>query len=127
VLERAVVIVVALAAAAFLATGFTAARAEDALVELQFRAPDVARAETLAERAGRATAGERRVLLLANLRLRSGDAAGASALLQQAVRREPANAEAWLGLSRAARATDPELARRAAQRLRALVPPVPPP
>ena len=124
-LERAVVIVVALAAAAFLATGFTAARAEDALVELQFRAPDVARAETLAERAGRATAGERRVLLLANLRLRSGDAAGASALLQQAVRREPANAEAWLALSRAAH--DPELARRAAQRLRELVPPVPAP
>ena len=53
--------------------------------------------------------------------------AGAVALLGGAVRREPANAEAWLGLSRAARATDPELARRAAQRLRALVPPVPPP
>lgn len=120
--------VVAVAAAAFLAAGFTAARAEDELAQLQFEAaPDVARAETLAQRAGRATAGERRVLLLAQARLRSGDAAGAVALLRGAVRREPANAEAWLGLSRAARATDPELARRAAQRLRALVPPVPPP
>ena len=126
-LERAAVVVVAVAAAAFLAAGFTAARAEDELFGLRFRAPDVARAETLADRAGRATAGERRVLLLANVRLRAGDARGAVALLRGAVRREPANAEAWLGLSRAARAVDPELARRAAQRVRELVPSVPAP
>ena len=121
------VIVVAVAAAAFLAAGFTAARAEDELFELQFRAPDAARAEALAERAGRVTAGQRRALLLARIRLRAGDAAGAVALLRRAVREEPANAEAWLGLSRAARATDPQLARRAGQRVRELVPPVPPP
>jgi predicted Zn-dependent protease len=125
VLERAVVIVVAVAAAGLLAAGYTAARAEDELFALQFRTPDVARAETLTERAGRATAGQRRRLLLARVRLRGGDAAGAVALLRRAVREEPANAEAWLGLARAARPTDPDLARRAAQRVRELVPPVP--
>ena len=120
------VIVVAVAAIAFLAAGFTAARAEDELFELQFGAPDAARAEALADRAGRVTAGQRRVLLLARIRLRAGDAAGAVALLRRSVREEPANAEAWLGLARAARETDPELAGRAGQRVRELVPPVPP-
>jgi hypothetical protein len=61
------------------------------------------------------------------VKLRAGDARGAVALGREAVAREPENAEAWLLISRAARTTDPALASRAADRVRALVPPVPAP
>jgi cytochrome c-type biogenesis protein CcmH/NrfG len=130
--ERIVLAVVALAVAAGLAVALTAARAEDELAALQFRPAklgpaELRRAEDLERTAGRLTPGERRVLLLASVRLRGGDMAGALALLRGAVRREPENAEAWLGLARAAREADPALARTALQRLRELVPPVPAP
>jgi cytochrome c-type biogenesis protein CcmH/NrfG len=130
VIERAAVVVVAIAAAAFLAVGLTAARAEDDLFNLPFRTqdPDVGRAEDLAGRAGRATPGERRTLLLARVRQDAGDAAGAVRDLRGAVRREPDNAEAWLLLSRAAEAAgDAALAGRAAQRVGELAPSVPEP
>ncbi len=126
-IERAAVALAALAAAAGFAVAFTAARAEDALFRLQFARPDAARAATLERRAGRLTAGERRSILLAQVRMNNGDASGAAAVLREAVRREPENAEAWLGLSRAAEGSDTALAARAAQRVRELVPPVPAP
>jgi cytochrome c-type biogenesis protein CcmH/NrfG len=130
--ERIVLAVVSLAAAACFVVALGAARAEDDLFALQFRPArlgpaELRRAVELERTAGRLTPGERRVLLLAQLRLRAGDAPGAVALLRGAVRREPENAEAWLGLSRAAREADPALARTALQRLRELVPPVPAP
>jgi cytochrome c-type biogenesis protein CcmH/NrfG len=130
VIERVAVVVVALAAAAFLAVGYTAARAEDDLARLNVGTPrpgpaDVARARDLAATAGRATPGERGAILEAEILRRAGEAAAATRLLQAAVEREPENAEAWLGLSRVA--TDPALRRRAAQRVRELVPPVPAP
>jgi Flp pilus assembly protein TadD len=129
VIERGVVALVALAAAACFVVALGAARAEDRLSDLQFRPPqlgaaDLRRAAALERTAGRLTPGERRVLLLANVRLRGGDAPGALALARGAVRREPENGEAWLGLARAAREADPALARTALQRLRELVPPV---
>jgi hypothetical protein len=132
VAERAGVALLALAVAALLAVSLTAARAGDRLSELQFHTPhptraDLAEADRLAATAGRLTAGERRTQLVAQIRLRAGDAAGASTLLRGAVAREPENAEAWLLLSEAAARTDPALARRAAQRVRELVPPVPAP
>jgi predicted Zn-dependent protease len=133
VIERAAVVVVAIAAAAFLAVGLSAARAEDDLFNLPFRTQDpgpadVRRAEDLADRAGRATPGVRRTMLLARVRQDAGDAAGAVRDLQGAVRREPDNAEAWLLLSRAAEAAgDAALAERAAQRVRELAPSVPEP
>jgi len=132
VVERIVVAVLSLVVAACLAVAFTAARAEDRLSELQFRPPqltqtDLRRAGRLEQDAGRLTPGERRVLLLASVRLRAGDAAGALRLARAAVHREPENAEAWLAVSRAARQADPPLAREALQRLRELVPPVPAP
>ena len=130
--ERILVAVVALAAAAAFAVSLDAARAEDRLSDLQFRparlaAADLRRAGELERAAGRLTPGERRVLLLASVRLRGGDARGALALLRGAARREPDNGEVWLGISRAAREADPALARAALQRLRELVPPVPAP
>ena len=120
-IERAAVVLVAVAAIAFLGAGLTAARAEDELFDSGFRKPDVTRAKELAKTAGRATPGVRRLLLLGRIEQRSGDRAGAAALARTAVRREPENAEAWLLLSRTAQG---EEARRAAERLRQLVPPV---
>ncbi len=130
--ERIVVAVVALAAAACFVVALGAARAEDELFDLQFRPAQLGRTELrraadLERTAGRFTPGERRVLLLANVRMRGGDEPGALALLKGSVRREPDNGEAWLGLARAAREADPALARTARQRLRDLVPPVPAP
>ena len=132
-IERAAVVVVAIAAATVMAVALSAARAEDDLFNVPFRtenlaSADVERAERLADRAGRLTPGERRALLLARVRQDAGDAAGAVRGLQGAVRREPDNAEAWLLLSRAAEAAgDAALAGRAAQRVRELAPSVPEP
>ena len=130
--ERIAVAVIALVAAAAFAVALSAARAEDRLADLQVRPPklataDLRRADDLERQAGRLTPGERRVLVLSNVRLRGGDAKGALALAQSAVRREPENAEAWLAVARAAREADPALAKTALQRLRELVPPVPAP
>jgi hypothetical protein len=134
--ERLLVAAVALVVAAGFAVALGAARAEDRLNDLQFRPPqlsaaDLRRAAQLERDAGRLTAGERRALLLANVRLRGGDAGGALAVARAAARREPENAEAWLAVSRAAREAggrgDLQSAREALQRLRELVPPVPAP
>lgn len=131
-IERGIVALVALVAAAGFAVALSAARAEDRLADLQFRPPqlgpaDLRRADGLEHDAGRLTPGERRVLVLSNVRLRGGDAKGALALARGAARREPENAEAWLAVARAAREADPALAEAALQRLRELVPPVPVP
>jgi cytochrome c-type biogenesis protein CcmH/NrfG len=130
--ERIVLAVVSLAVAACFVVAFYAARAEDRLSDLRFRPPelgqaDLRRAEQLEQDAGRLTPGERRAIVLATVRLRGGDAAGALRTARAAARREPENAEAWLAVARAAREADPPLAREALQRLRELVPPVPAP
>jgi predicted Zn-dependent protease len=129
VIERLAIVVVAAAAIAVLAMGYTGARAEDELFDLGIHSPkptaaDVARAEELAKQAGRATAGERRTLLLAPILGRGGRTEEAVKRLEAAVKAEPENAEAWLLLSRAAQGPEAE---RAAQHVRELAPPVPPP
>jgi predicted Zn-dependent protease len=129
---RLAVVALAAAAVAWLGVALDAARAREALVDLAFdtsrpTAADQRRADDLAERARRATPGERIPQVVATLRLKAGDDAGAVRVLVPAVRREPLNAEAWALLARAAARTDPALAGRARQRLRALVPPAPPP
>jgi Flp pilus assembly protein TadD len=120
-IERAAVVLVAVAAIVFLGAGLTAARAEDDLFDAGFHSPGAAAAKRLEKTAGRATPGVRRLLLLGRVEQRAGDEAGAAALAREAIRREPENAEAWLLLSRTARGDE---ARRAAARLRQLVPPV---
>ena len=132
VIERAAVALAALVVAAGFAVAFSASRAEDRLSDLQFRPPqlsvaDLERAERLERDAGRLTPGERRAIVLANVRLRGNDAERALEIARAATRREPENAEAWVAFSRAARDADPALARIALQRLRELVPPVPAP
>jgi predicted Zn-dependent protease len=127
VIERIAVAAVALACAAWMAVAYTAAHAEDQLRDAVIAKPDVPRAERLYDTAGRATPGVRRMILLGQVKLRAGDPRGAVALGQEAVAREPDNAEAWFLVARAAPSTDPNLARRAAARVRELVPPVPPP
>jgi hypothetical protein len=127
VIERAAVAIVALACAAWMAVAYTAAHAEDQLRDAVIARPDVPRAQRLADTAARVTPGVRRLILLGEVKLRAGDAAGATRTGRQAVAQEPENAEAWLLLSRAAVTVDPALARRAAARVRALVPPVPAP
>ena len=130
--ERIALAAVALAVAACFAVALTAARAEDELNDLRFRPPklsqaDLRRAETLERDAGRLTPGERRAILLAGVRLRGGDAAGALEVAGAAARREPENAEAWLAVARSARAAGVPIEQEALQRLRELVPPVPAP
>jgi cytochrome c-type biogenesis protein CcmH/NrfG len=129
VIERAAVVIVAVAAIALLVAGYGAARAEDDLFNFGIRHPkptaaDAAHAKALASRAGRATPGQRRTLLLAPVLGRAGETDEAVRRLEAAVKAEPENAEAWLLLSRAAKG---EVARRAAQRVRELAPPVPDP
>jgi cytochrome c-type biogenesis protein CcmH/NrfG len=128
-IERAAIVLVAAAAIVLLAVGFGAARAEDELAHFGVAhhnptAANAARATALAAEAGRATAGERRTLLLAPILAAAGERAQAARRLEAAVRREPENAEAWLQLSRVATGAE---ARRAAQRVRELAPPVPEP
>lgn len=130
--ERIALALVALVVAGGFVVALGAARAEDQLDDLRFRPPklsqaDLGRAQRLSRDAGRLTPGERRALLLADVRLRGGDAKGALAVARAATRREPENAEAWLGVARAARESDPALAGTALQRLRELVPDVPAP
>lgn len=128
-IERAAIVLVAAAAIALLAAGYTAARAEDDLFNFGIRHPrptaaDAAHAIALADRAGRVTAGERRTLLLAPVLARAGQRGEAVRRLRRAVKAEPENAEAWLLLSRAATGAE---AQRAAQRVRELAPSVPEP
>jgi predicted Zn-dependent protease len=129
---RAVIVALAVAAIVWLGVALGAARAREELVDLAFdtehpSAADYRRAGELAESARRATPGERVPQIVATLHIKGGDDAGAVRVLLPAVRDEPLNAEAWALLARAAERSDPALAARARQRVRALVPPVPPP
>ena len=131
-IERAAVALAALVVAGGFAVALSAARAEDRLSDLQFRPPQLSRADLdravrLEGDAGRLTPGVRRAILLAGVRLRGGDAAGALELASAAARQEPENAEAWLSVARSARAAGIPIEQEALQRLRELVPPVPAP
>jgi hypothetical protein len=60
----------------------------------------------------------------AQIVLETGDKREATRLLRDVVRREPDNRQAWAGLVQAQAKTDPASARRAFSELRRLVPPV---
>jgi len=125
---RAAVVLLAVAAIAWLGAGIAASRAQDDLGRLVATtdAPeraDLARAEELRRRAERAVPGRRPSLLEATLLVKT-DRAAAARLLEDVVAAEPENAEAWLLLSQASEGRRAEQAR---ERVRALAPDVPPP
>jgi predicted Zn-dependent protease len=129
---RAGIVVLAVAAIAWLGAGLAATRAQDDLSHLVAvtehpTARQIARAADLRRDAERWVPGRRPSLLEATLRGKAGDVAGAVRLLQQVVRDEPENGEAWLLLAQAARDRDPALAERARARVRVLAPDVPQP
>jgi predicted Zn-dependent protease len=125
---RAAVVLLAVAAIAWLGAGIAASRAQDDLGRLvaTTAAPDradLARADELRRRAERAVPGRRPSLLEATLLVKA-DRAAAARLLEGVVAAEPENAEAWLLLSQASEGRRAEQAR---ERVRALAPDVPPP
>jgi predicted Zn-dependent protease len=129
---RVVLVVLAAAAIAWLATGVAASRAQDELRDLvndteRPTAEQIRRAHELRREAERGTPGQRAALIEATLLLKGDDAAGARRVLEQAVRAEPENAEAWLLLARATEDDDPARSEQARARVHALAPDVPPP
>jgi predicted Zn-dependent protease len=129
---RAAIVVIAVAAIAWLAAGIAASRAQDELRALvsgteRPTAAQIARADELRRAAERATPGQRAAMMEATLRIKGDDRVGARRVLERTVREEPANAEAWLLLARATEDDDPAVSERAMARVRALAPAVPPP
>jgi Flp pilus assembly protein TadD len=126
---RAVVIVLALAAAAWLAVAARSFSAQDriATLALENENPtkrDLVEARSLVDRATVLNPDVRVEQGIGVLQFRTGDQAGAVATFSALTRREPRNAELWALLARVARDADPALAARAAARERALSPPV---
>lgn len=128
---RVTLVALAIAAVAWLAGGIAASRSQDELRDLvssteRPTAADMAHADEL-RRAAERTPGSRPALMEATLRLKGDDTAGARRVLEQVVRDEPGNGEAWLLLARATEAGDPARSQQARARVRELAPPVPPP
>jgi predicted Zn-dependent protease len=129
---RAAIVLLALAAVAWLGAGIAASRAQDDLARLvattaQPDDADLAHAVDLRRKAERWAPGRRPSLLEATLRLKSDDREGAAELLEDVVADEPENAEAWLLLAQASEDRDPEREAEARARVRALAPDVPSP
>jgi predicted Zn-dependent protease len=127
-MTRAALVVLAVAAIAWLGVGIAASRAQDDLGRLVATTArpdraDLERADELRRKAERRVPGRRPSLLEATLRLKGDDRAGAARLLEDVVADEPENAEAWLLL---AQASDDREAQ-AMARVRALAPDVPAP
>jgi predicted Zn-dependent protease len=129
---RAAIVLLALAAVAWLGAGIAASRAQDDLARLVATTAlpddtDLADAADLRRKAERWAPGRRPSLLEATLRLKAEDRDGAAELLEDVVADEPENAEAWLLLAQASEDRDPERATEARERVRALAPDVPSP
>ena len=125
---RIALVVIAVAAVAWLGAGLAASRAQDDLAHLVATTanPDRAdyeRAAELRAEAERRVPGRRPTLLEATLHMKGDDRAGAARLLEELVADEPDNAEAWLLLSQASDEREAE----ARARVRALAPDVPAP
>jgi hypothetical protein len=126
---RAIVIVLALAAAAWLAIAARSFSAQERIATLALEnerptAQDLAEARALLDRASTLNPDVRVEQGIGVLEFRTGDQAGAVETFQGLVAREPRNAELWALLARVARDGDPALAARAAARERALAPPL---
>ena len=132
-LARAVLVLLAVAAIAWLVAALDASRAQDDLARLVAApdpptAADRERAAELREQAETAVPGRRPSLLEATLLVQADDPVAAVRLLEDVVGDEPENGEAWLLLAQAAVAAgNVDLAAHARERVRVLAPRVPPP
>jgi predicted Zn-dependent protease len=131
VLARAVLILAALATAAWLAVTLPSVRAQEegeAIVDRPVReklsAADVDRGLDAFERARRRQPDGGILPLEAQLLIRAGQRDRAAAVLAPLVRDEPRNVTAWATLSVALAQRDPAAANRARARARELAPPV---
>jgi Flp pilus assembly protein TadD len=128
---RLIVGIVAVAAGVWLATGLHSARLVDEGQSIARRpsaslsSAEVAKAMSLFERSRANNPDTRPIVFEAGLLARRGRRSEAVALLQDVVRREPQNANAWALLAIAARPGS-ALAAGAAARARTLNPPVAP-
>ena len=126
---RVVVIVFALAAAAWLTVAARSFSAQDRIATLALEnenptAQDLAEARTLVDRATTLNPDVRVEQAIGVLEFRTGDQAGAVETFQALVTEEPRNAELWALLARVARDHDPPLAARAVAGERARAPPL---
>jgi predicted Zn-dependent protease len=131
VIARAVVLLAALATAAWLALTLPGVRARDegeAIVDRPARerltAADVDRGLDAFERARRRQPDGGILPLEAELLIRAGQRDRAADLLEPLVREEPRNVTAWAVLAVALSSRDPARANRARARVRELAPPV---
>jgi len=130
VLQRLALALVAVAAGGWLALELRSERLEAAayrLVPTDLSPPppeDLERANRLFDRARRHNPGTRPVLRQAALLVLGRRHREAARLLEEAVRREPENADAWSLLASATTPFDPARAAAALLRVRALSPPV---
>ena len=125
---RIALVVLAVAAIAWLGAGIAASRAQDDLDRLVATTAnpdraDYARAAELRREAEHRVPGRRPTLLEATLHMKGDDRAGAARMLEGLVADEPENAEAWLLLSQASDAREAQ----ARARVRELAPDVPAP
>jgi cytochrome c-type biogenesis protein CcmH/NrfG len=124
VVQRVLLIVVAVAACGWLAAGLYSSR-------LQTRAEHPHPGDSVADRLDRLDRAAflnpsvELKLREAQIVLEAGDADEAVRLLREVVRREPDNRYAWAGLVQALGTSDPAGTRHALSELRRLVPPVP--
>jgi hypothetical protein len=123
VIQRAVLILVAVAACAWLAAGLHASHFQDRAEHWQ-PGDSVAERRDMLDRARFLNPSTEPSLREAQILLQTGDTKAATALLRDVVRREPDNRFGWAGLAQALGRSDPAGARRALSELRRLVPPV---
>ena len=126
---RSVLLLVALAAAGWLASSYPGARDEARADEIR-PGPDgrltpaqIATAIDLLTTAQRARPDSTLRPRLSGMHLSAGRPERAAALVRELTEREPENVTAWTVLALALAETDPEGARRAQERQRALAPP----
>jgi cytochrome c-type biogenesis protein CcmH/NrfG len=129
-MTRIAVLLVSLAAAAWLASAYPGTRAEEQAREIRpapgrpLTTGQVARSIELLEDARRARPDGDILPRLAGLELTAGRPDEAAALVRPLVRREPENLPAWTILAFALERSDPAGAREAQRRRRELAPPV---
>jgi cytochrome c-type biogenesis protein CcmH/NrfG len=124
VVQRVLLILVAVAACGWLAAGLYSSRLQTR-AEHPHPGDSVADRVDMLDRAALLNPSVELKLREAQIVLEAGDAGQAASLLREVVRREPDNRYAWAGLVQALGPSHPAGTRHALSELRRLVPPVP--